>query len=166
MGLFSKKDKKMTILEANELLYSSLIEYTGWKFLKSQKCLRKSIDDIVFDICFYSSKYNHSEEYIGINCEFEMWNKKFDKICSVNSKFGYVFFEPEKEYWYDVSTEEQLKWVIEDLKDKINEYVFPLIKEFENDYDSAIMYLSREENINKYKINKFVTFDKMINDKN
>lgn len=164
MGLFSKKDKKMTISEANELVYASLIEYTGWKFLKSQRCLRKTIDNIVFDICFYSSKYSHSQEYIGINLEFEMWNKKFDKLCNVNSKIGYVFFKPENDEWYDISTEKQLNLVIDDLKNKINEYVFPLIEYFENDYSSAIIYLSKEENINKYNIKRFNTFDKMSKD--
>ena len=41
LDVFKKKEKILTIAEAKERLYASLSEYTGWKFLKSQQCLRK-----------------------------------------------------------------------------------------------------------------------------
>ena len=115
LDVFKKKEKILTIAEAQEKLYASLSEYTGWKFLKSQHCLRKRVGNIVFDICFYGSKYNVSGEHIEANCEFEFWNKKFSNICNVNSKIGFVFLQPDNDYWYDISTEAKLNAAIDDL---------------------------------------------------
>lgn len=164
MGLFDvfkKEEKVLTIDEVQEKLYTSLSEYTGWKLLKSQRCLRKRIGNIVFDICFYSSKYNVSGECVEANCEFEFWSKEFDKICNVNSKIGFVFFQADNNYWYDMSTETKLNDAIDDIKKKFDDYVIPLIKVFEKDYCDAITYLSSEDMQELYQLNKFGVFEKM-----
>ena len=145
LDVFKKKEKKLTITEAQEKMYTSLSKYTGWKYLKSQHCLRLRVENIVFDISFYSSKYNVSSERIEANCEFEFWNKQFDSICNVNSKIGFVFFQPENDYWYDISTETKLNAAIDDIKSKIDEYDFPLVKRFEDDYYVAMTYLSSDD---------------------
>ena len=164
MGLFDifkQKEKMLNVSEAQEILYITLAEYTGWKFLKSQRCLRKNIGNIVFDISFYSSKYNVSGECVEINCEFEFWNKQFDKVCNVNSKIGFVFFQPENNYWYDISTETKLNKVIDELKKKIDDYAISLTKRFEGDYCSAITHLSRDDMQELYSLKKFNVFEKM-----
>lgn len=161
LDVFKKTEKVLTIAEAQERLYTSLSEYTGWKFLKSQRCLRKRVENIVFDISFYSSKYNVSGERIESNCEFEFWNKQLDKICNVNSKIGFVFFQPDNDYWYDISTGTKLNAAIDDLKSKIDEYAFPLVKRFEDDYCGAMKYLSSDDMQGLYCLNKFGTFEKM-----
>lgn len=161
LDTFKKKEKILTVAEAQEKIYTSLSEYTGWKFLKSQHCLRKRVGNIVFDISFYSSKYNVSCERIEANCEFEFWNKQFDNICNVNSKIGFVFFQPENDYWYDISTETKLNAAIDDIKSKIVDYIFPLVKRFEDDYCDAITYLSSDDIQELYRLNRFETFEKM-----
>ena len=164
MGLldaFRKRDKTLTVTEAQEKLYASLSAYTGWKFLKSQRCLRKRIGNIVFDISFYSSKYNASGECIEANCEFEFWNAQFDKSCTVNSKIGFAFFQPPNAYWYDISTETKLTVAIDDIKGKIDAYVIPLVIRFEDDYCEAMNYLSSDEMHALYSLDKFGVFEKM-----
>lgn len=164
MGLinrFKEHEKILSVSEAQEKLYITLSEYTGWKFLKSKRCLRKNIGNIVFDISFYSSKYNASGECIEMNCEFEFWNKQFDKVCNVNSKIGFVFFQPESGYWYDISTETKLNAVIDELKKKIEDYAISLTKRFEEDYSSAITYLSSDEMQELYSLKSFIAFEKM-----
>ena len=161
LDVFKKKEKILTIAESQEKMYTSLSEYTGWKYLKSQHCLRLRVANIVFDISFYSSKYNVSGERIEANCEFEFWNKQFDNICNVNSKIGFVFFRPENDYWYDISTETKLNAAIDDIKSKIDAYAFPLVKRFEDDYCGAMAYLSSDDMQELYQLNKFGTFEKM-----
>lgn len=165
MRLFDKLRKQEKILdvsEAQQKLYSSLTEYTGWKFLKSQRCLRKNINNIVFDIAFYSSKYNHSGEHIDINCEFQFWNKEFDKNCNSNSKIGFIFFKPKNNYWYDISTETSLKCVIDELKCNIDKYAITLTNKFEENYNNAISYLLNDDIQELYNLKKFKVFNKMI----
>ena len=159
--LFEKKEKVLTVVEAQEKLYTSLSEHTEWKFLKSQRCLRKKVGNIIFDISFYSSKYNVSGEHIEANCEFLFWNREFDKNCNVTSKIGFIFFQPEADYWYDISTETKLNAAIEDIKRKIDVYVIPLVKRFEADYFDAMTYLSSDGAQALYSLNKFDVFEKM-----
>ena len=115
----------------------------------------------MLDIRFYSSKYNVSGERIEVNCEFEFWNKQYDKICNVNSKIGFVFFQPNNDYWYDISTEDKLNATISDIKKKIDNYVFLLVRVFEEDYCSAIAYLSSDDMQKLYQLKEFETFEKM-----
>ena len=164
MGLldaFRKRDMIFTVAEAQEKLYASLSAYTGWKFIKSQRCLRKRIGNVVFDISFYSSKYNASGECIEANCEFEFWNAQFDKSCTVNSKIGFVSFQPSNAYWYDISTEVKLTIAVDDIKKKIDAYAIPLVNRFEGDYSNAINYLSSNEARVLYSLDKFDVFEKM-----
>lgn len=107
------------------------------------------------------AKYNVSGERIETNCEFEFWNKQLDKICNVNSKIGFVFFHPDNDYWYDISTETKLNATIDDIKSKIDEYAFPLAKRFEDDYCGAMTYLSSDDMQELYQLNKLGTFEKM-----
>ena len=53
--------------EATDLVYTELEEFTGWKFLKSQRCLKRKIKDIELYIKFSTSKWNKSHEYVGLN---------------------------------------------------------------------------------------------------
>lgn len=162
-NIFKQKEKIYTVLEAKQILYDSLTKYTGWQFLKGQQCLRKKIEDMVFEIQFYSSKYNSSNVSVEINCEFLFWNRKYDNMCNINSKIGFIFFTPEKEYWYDISTETKINLTIKALKDKIDKYVKPLTNEFEKDYDKAIQYLSNKNIQEIYNLKKFKAFYKITN---
>ena len=148
MGLFDKifqKDMLLSVEDAKGRLISSLAMYTGWKYLKSTQCLKKTIGRVVFEIILFSSKYNQSFESVEINCEFRFWNKTLDKHCSVKSSLGFCTFQPDDAYWYDISSEKKLMTVTEEIKKKIDRYVFPLVDLFERDFDAAICELQRED---------------------
>lgn len=49
-------DLKLSVEEATNTVYFALEEFTGWKFLKSQRCIKKKIGDVEFVINFFSSK--------------------------------------------------------------------------------------------------------------
>ena len=82
--------------EAIEKLITSLSEAIGWKYLKSQRCLKKTVGDLVFEIDFYSSKWNSSHERVEINAGFSMWNKSYDKKLNVNSVTATLMYTPEE----------------------------------------------------------------------
>lgn len=144
--------KKLSVEEATGRVYGALAEYTGWKFLKSQCCLKKTVGDIVFQIDFYSSKWNYSYESIEIQCELQLWCKKFDKSANVHSHVGYYTLKPEQKEWWDISDEEQLKFTIEELCKMLDEAVIPLCKEFEENFKDAAIRLADESLFNKYHI--------------
>lgn len=62
--------KLLSVEEAENTVYSALETFTGWKFLKSSRCLKKKVKDLEFRIHFFSSKWNKSYEYTGINAGF------------------------------------------------------------------------------------------------
>ncbi len=46
-------EKKFTVEEAQDKLYTALAEETSFKYLKSQKCLKKVVNNLVFEIDFF-----------------------------------------------------------------------------------------------------------------
>lgn len=166
MGIFNKltnKEKVLIVSEAKSKLYNELANYIGWKFLKSQECLKKVIKDIVFNIQFYSSKYNMCGESIEINCEFRIWCKNLDKICNVNSIIGFYSIQPKNGYWYDISTESKLNKVVEKLKREFDKYVISLTNIFEEDYNKGIDTLKHEQIQILYNLGNFKNFEKLVN---
>ena len=137
--------EKLSVDEAKTHLYHYLTEYTGWKFLKSQQCLKKVIKDIVFEIRFFASKYNLSFESVEVNCELVFWCKRLDKTCNVHSVIGGYSFQPQDKYWYDISTMAQLSKVEEELAARIECYALVLIRDFEQDYEKAIHSLKNKD---------------------
>lgn len=49
-----------SVEEATDMLMSGLAEDTGWKYLKSQRVIKQTVDKLVFEINFFSSKWNES----------------------------------------------------------------------------------------------------------
>ena len=58
-----------TVEEATEKIFTKLTDSTGWKFLKSQRSLKKTFKDLIFEILFFSSKWNASGQNVEINAE-------------------------------------------------------------------------------------------------
>ncbi|MCR5147109.1 MAG: hypothetical protein K6B70_07225 [Clostridia bacterium] len=133
--------KIFTVDEAQEKLYTALAEVTSFKYLKSQKCLKKVIDNLVFEIDFFSSKWNKSYEIIDIEVQFVLTNKKYGKE-RVNNVIAEKSFRP-KSGWYDISTQTSWNKTYNDLK---NEFavIVDLCNRFEEDFLSAIEYLYNE----------------------
>ena len=73
--------------KANEtisLFISKLSETTGYKYLKSSRSLKKTIGQIVFEVIFFSSKWN-DDNNIEINADFRVTYKKYGATSSIHS---------------------------------------------------------------------------------
>lgn len=153
-----------SVEEATQKLFTGLSETTGWKYLKSQRCLKKTVQDLVFQINFFTSKWNVSYERIEVNAEFNVWCKSYGKF-SVNSVIASMSYHPELYnpnggYWYDISTEEKLVSVFEDLNNRIQNTAVSLCTKFENDYLAATESLFREH-FDEYKVHLDFIADKL-----
>lgn len=130
--------------EAAQKLCLSLSEATGWKYLKSQRCLKKTVKDLVFEIDFFSSKWNLSHQRVEVNAEFRLWCKSYGKL-PVNNIIAIISYRPESNGgWYDISTEEKLRSTFEDLNSRIQNTAVSLCTQFEKDELAAAEGLFRE----------------------
>lgn len=149
----------LSVEEAKTTLYSGLAEATGWKYLKSQNCLKKTVKDLVFEIDFFSSKWNVSYESVEVNADFILWCKTYGKL-PVNNIVGGMSYRPENGYWYDISTKEKLENVLEELTKIISETAVDLSIQFEKDYIKAVNKLLNSE-FDKYDIRLDFIADKL-----
>ncbi len=154
-------DTKLTTDEAKSRLYRELTEFTGWKFLKSEPCLRKRVDDMVLDLVFYGSKYNSLEDVVDVNCEFRIWSKSLDKVCNVNSSIAYYSIQPDGEYWYNIASQRSLQQALTDMKKKIEQYALPAAEAFENSREDGLRYLGKGEMREIYHVDSFGAYAKI-----
>lgn len=146
-------DRFLSVEEAMEGLCHYLSEQTGWKYLKSRRCLKKTVGDLVFEIRFYSSKWNLSYQKVEVSCELKFWTKKIDKACTVYSIVGcYQFDPPTGDYWWDISTESRLNETRELLKTAILMDADGLCREFEDNYIEAVKKLMDDKIFDAYHI--------------
>ena len=73
-------EEKLSVEETTQRLYMKLAEAIGWKYLKSKRCLKKCMHDLVFQIDFHSSKWNCSYQSVEVNAEFVLWCKSYGKV--------------------------------------------------------------------------------------
>ncbi len=136
-------EQLLSVEEATNIVYSSLEEFTGWKFLRSQRCLNKKIKDLELVINFFTSQWNKSHEYVGINADFRVIYKKLGKL-PVQNVVASCAYHPRKgddTYWYDISSKEKVITVMEILKSEIQKTALQLEGDIENDYREAIKNL-------------------------
>lgn len=145
-------DKFLSVEEAMEGLCRYLSEQTGWKYLKSRRCLKKSVEDLVFEIHFRSSKWNLSYQRVEIDCELRFWTKKIDKTYNTHSSVGFYKFDPPTGVWWDISTESRLAETCEKLKTAIMTYAVGLCREFEDNYVEATKKLMSDAIFEAYHI--------------
>ena len=153
-----------SVEEATQKLFLSLSEATGWKYLKSQRCLKKTVKDLVFEIDFFSSKWNLSHQSVEVNAEFRLWCKNYGKL-PVNNVIASISYHPELchsngGYWYDISTEEKLHSAFEDLNRRIQNTAVSLCTQFENDYLAATESLFRKH-FDEYNVHLDFIADKL-----
>ena len=129
----------LNVTEAKTRLIQELSEITGFKYLKSG-VLKKNVKDIVFEINFFSSKWNESGQSIEINAELRLIYKKYGKL-PVDNVVASMCYQPENGYWYDISTESKLLETRNILEKRFQESAIDLVNRFENDYNSAVEYL-------------------------
>ena len=150
-----------SVEEAIHRLLTELSESTGWKYLKSQRCLKKTVQDLVFEINFFTSKYNVSYERIEVNAEFKVWCKSYGKlpVSNVIASMSYRT-EPHIREWFDISTEKKILSVFEDLNSRIQNTAVSLCTQFENDYLAATDSLFNEH-FDEYRVHLDFIADKL-----
>lgn len=136
-------DLLLSVEEATSTVYSELEEFTGWKFVKSQRCMKKKVGDLEFVIHFFTSKWNASHEYVGINADLRIVYKKLGKlpVQNVVASYGYRPKIGDDTYWYDISTKEKLDAVIKTLKREIGSTALQLAADMEKDKKEAVKTL-------------------------
>lgn len=142
-------DNILNVEEAKTRLIYELSIITGFKYLKSG-VLKKTVKDIVFEINFFSSKWNVSGESIEINADLRLVYKKYGKL-PVDNVIASMSYNPTDGYWYDISTESKLHETRSILEQRFRETAMDLANRFEDDYDAAIQYLFLE-GFEKYNV--------------
>lgn len=137
-------EKVFSVEEAQIKLYTALADAMDFKYLKSQRCLKKTVKNLIFEVDFFSSKWNRSGERVDIEATFVIMNKQYGK-GRVNCVIADKSFKPgvESGYWYDISTPDALDATFKKLKEELAPAV-DLYMRFENDYVSATEYLFTE----------------------
>lgn len=130
-----------SVEESITILMSSLSESTGSKYLKSKRCLKNTLGQLVFEILLFSSKWNESGKRVEVNAEFRVSYKKFGPVSTVYSIIAGKRFRPDSGSWYNISTETSLKKTYNLLDQEIQATVVNLYKRFEEDTDKACRFL-------------------------
>lgn len=112
-----------------------------WKYLKSSRTLKRQINDIVFEINFYSSRFNSADSRIEIKSECQVWCKKYDKSLTVKSGIANIAFLENKDFWWDITAEDSRKAVLHSLIQEINTKVIRFTEEMEKDFRSGLLNL-------------------------
>lgn len=139
----------LNVEDAKTRLIYELSIIIGFKYLKSG-VLKKTIKDIVFEINFFTSKWNASGQSIEINADLRLVYKKYGKLA-VDNVVASMSYNPADGYWYDISTESQLLETRNILEQRFRETALDLVNRFEGDYTSAIQYLFFE-GFEKYNV--------------
>ena len=71
--------------ETISLFITKLSESTGFKYLKSRRALKKVVGSIVFEVLFFSSKWNEAGKSIEINADFRVSYKKYGAASTIHS---------------------------------------------------------------------------------
>lgn len=142
-------DNILNVEDAKTRLIQELSAVTGFKYLKNG-VLKKTIKYIVFEINFFSCKWNASGQSIEINAELRLIYKKYGKL-PVDNVVASMNYHPENGYWYDISTESKMLETRNVLEKYFQETVMDLVNRFEDDYNLAIEYLFLE-GFEKYNV--------------
>lgn len=136
------------ITEINEHIAKKI----GWKYLKSQKCMKNTLGKLVFEIRCYSSKWNISAERVEVNWEFRLWTKEYDKISNVNSIVCHYSYRDKDNDWYNITTEQQFKKVSHIVIEEIKNTAVFFYEQFEKDYLNAVRLLGSEDYFQKFHV--------------
>ena len=149
-GLLGEKmENILSVEETKTRLICELSTVTGFKYLKSG-ILKKTVKDIVFEINFFSSKWNASGQSIEVNADLRIIYKKYGKL-PVDNVIASMSYNPKDGYWYDISTESKLLETKNILEKRFRDTAMDLVKRFDEDYNAAIRYLFFE-GFEKYNV--------------
>lgn len=150
--IISNKGKALSVEEAVENLLKQISERIGWKMVKGQRCIKKTVGDLVFQINVYSSKWNRSYENIEIQCECQLWCKKFDKTLNTKSHVGSYKFAAHNARWWVITDSDNLSNTINNLCKQIEETILPLSKQFETDFIEGVKALAVKDIYSQYNV--------------
>lgn len=120
-----------------------------WKYLKSRRMLKKQVNEIIFQIDFYSSKYNDNSR-IEIRSECRVWCRRYDKTLTIKSGIANISFLAEAGYWWDIQKENSRENTFQSIIKEIQTKVLPIVEEMEKDYNSGLREL-----VYRYGFNAF-----------
>lgn len=132
------------------LFISKLSETTGYKYLKSRSSLKKTTGQIVFEVLFFSSKWN-DDNNIKINADFRVSYKKYGAASTAYSVVVSKNFENNKEYWYDISNESKFDEILKYFETELQTTAVDLSDRFDKDFKAACQYLL-EEKFKEYNV--------------
>ena len=104
----------------------------------------------MFEINFFSSKWNASGQSIEVNADLRIIYKKYGKL-PVDNVIASMSYNPKDGYWYDISTESKLLETKNILEKRFRDTAMDLVKRFDEDYNAAIRYLFFE-GFEKYNV--------------
>ena len=125
----------LSVEETKTRLICEVSTVTGFKYLKSG-ILKKTVKDIVFEINFFSSKWNASGQSIEVNADLRIIYKKYGKL-PVDNVIASMSYNPKDGYWYDISTESKLLETKNILEKRFRDTAMDLVKRFDEDYNAA-----------------------------
>ena len=130
--------------ETISLFITKLSESTGFKYLKSHRTLKKVVGSIVFEVLFFSSKWNEAGKSIEINADFCVSYKKYGAASTIHSIIAEKSFQEKNSYWFDISTEDKFEAVLNLFDKKLHATAVDLADRFAKDIDGACQYLLEE----------------------
>ncbi|MBR3312479.1 MAG: hypothetical protein IKG15_11745 [Solobacterium sp.] len=136
--------------ETISLFISKLSEATGYKYLKGSRSLKKTIGQMVFEVIFFSSKWN-DDNNIGINADFRVSYKKYGAASTIHGIVAGKSFQPDKGYWYDISNKDKFEEMLKYFEMELQTTAVDLSDRFNEDFKDACQYLL-EEKFNEYHV--------------
>lgn len=136
--------------ETISLFISKLSETTGYKYLKSSRSLKRSVGQIVFEVLFFSSKWN-DDDNIEINADFRVSYKKYGAASTIHGIVASKCFRPDTGYWFDISSEDEFEKTLNYFEIELQTTVVDLSNRFDKDFKDACQYLL-EEKFNVYHV--------------
>ena len=147
---FRKRKTALPVQESIQIVNTMIEErfvQDGWKYIKSNRKIRKIVGDLAFEVNFSTSRYNQEGkmiliEYLAcVNC------KKY-KIPNKNILvYSYEPLDPKllaANRYYDITYKENFNDVVEDICFQLSNSIVLLAKEFEEDFIAAGIRLSKE----------------------
>ena len=151
----------ISVKESIDSFINDINNEINWKYLKSSRTLKKQIRDIVFEINFYSSKYNGVDSHVEIRSECRVWCRKYDKSLTVKSAIATIAFLTDKKYWWDITSERNRKSTLQSLIQEINAKVISCTSEMETDFNSGLLNLIYSHGFSAYS-NSIQLIDELL----
>ena len=134
------EENYLSIEEAETALLSAIANELNFQYLKSKKCLKKVMKDLVFTIDFYMCKWNKAGDKIEVNAGFHIFCKKYGKLPA-ESVVASKMYKPEDKEWFDITSRDKLNYVIKVLSESFKDEVLDIYHRFEENYVEAVKFL-------------------------